>query len=560
MDRKYTIGVDFGTESARALLVDVITGQEVAFSVASFEHGVMDKRLQNGIKLGNEWALQDPQDYLDALCLSITALGRKAKIDMDKIIGIGIDFTSSTILPLDQSGNPLCFQPEYRENPHSWVKLWKHHSSQAEATFMTKIAEKRNEPFLRQYGGKISSEWMFPKILEILKDAPEIFLATDIFMEAGDWLTYKLTGNLIRSANSSGFKALWSKKEGYPSNLYFKSLDPLLGNIIDTKMRGKIMDIGSEAGLLSDEMAVKLNLPPGISVAVACIDAHAGVPAVGSVDEGQLVMTMGTSTCHMVLSKREVDIQGICGMVEDGIVPGYYSYETGQAAVGDLFNWFVERITPLEIKDEAEKKGQSIHSILEEKVAHYAPGETGLVALDWWNGNRSVLVDADLSGMIIGLTLDSKPLEIFRALLESTAYGTRRIIEAFIKSGIEIKEIVASGGIPQRNQTLMQMYADITQKEIKIGGSEQPMALGSAIYAAVAAGTGKGGYGSLEEASKQMSSISVQRFVPNPNYVPVYDQIYKVYLKLHDYFGINQKDVMHTLKKLKGITNHNMLF
>ncbi|MFY4775160.1 ribulokinase [Metabacillus sp. RGM 3146] len=552
MKKKYTIGVDYGTESGRVLLVDVETGEEIATHVIPYKNGVLDQVLPNGKRLETDWVLQHPGDYLEVLYQAIPEVIHESRINPEDVIGIGIDFTSCTILPLDQDGNPLCFDQKWRNNPHSWVKLWKHHAAQEEADDITRIAKERKEIFLSRYGGKISSEWMFPKILQIVREAPDVFDATDIFMEACDWLTYRLTKNLIRSSNTSGYKALWNKREGYPDDSFFKALDNRLENILETKMRGPVLSIGEKAGELTEEMAHRLNLLPGIAVSVGIIDAHAGVPAVGAVHPGQFVMTMGTSTCHMLISDKEEAIEGICGIVEDGIIPGYFSYETGQVAVGDSFAWYVEQAVPSYVKQQAVEAGMSVHHLLEEKASVYKPGQSGLVALDWWNGNRSVLVDANLSGVIVGLTLATKPEEIYRALLESTAFGTRKIIENFTEAGVAVNEIFACGGLPQKNNLLMQIYADVTNREIKIADSDQTVALGAAMYASVAAGERKGGYDTIVEAAWHMAKVKEETFIPIPENVKIYNELYKYYLELHDYFG-RETRIMHGLKKLKSL-------
>ncbi|WP_332696287.1 ribulokinase [Halalkalibacter lacteus] len=559
MEKKYVIGADYGTESGRVLLVDVVTGEEIVTHVTSYKHGVIDEALPNGRRLETDWALQHPRDYLEVLYQSVPEVIRLANINPKDVIGIGIDFTSSTVLPLDQNGNPLCFHSQWEDNPHSWVKLWKHHAAQKEADDFTRLAKERGEKFLSRYGGKASSEWMFPKILQILREAPGIFEETDLFMEACDWVTYRLTNNLIRSSNTSGYKAFWNKEEGYPDALFFKALDDRLENILETKMRGSVRSIGQKAGELTEEMAQRLGLLPGTTVAVGIIDAHASVPAVGAVRPGQLVMAMGTSTCHMLISDKEEVIEGICGIVEDGIIPGYYSYETGQVAVGDSFAWYVEQAVPSYVAQQAGEAGISVHQLLEERASAYKPGQSGLIALDWWNGNRSVLVDANLSGLLVGLTLATKPEEIYRTLLEATAFGTRKIIENFTEVGVKVNEIFASGGLPQRNRLLMQIYADITNREIKVADSKQTTALGAAMYAAIASGKENGGYDTIFEAAENMARVKEETYVPIPENVSIYDELYKQYLELHDYFGREKYHIMHGLKRLRSLSSEVVL-
>jgi L-ribulokinase len=553
MKQTYTIGVDYGTESGRVLLVDIATGEEVAVHVTPYPHGVINESLPGGAtKLDPDWALQHPEDYMEVLRRSVPEVLRLSGVSPDHVIGIGIDFTACTMLPLDSAAVPLCLDPEWRDHPHSWVKLWKHHAAQEEANRLNAIASDRGEDFLSRYGGKLSSEWMIAKIWQILNEAPEIYERTDLFMEAADWVVMQMTGNLVRNSCTAGYKAVWHKQLGYPSNEFFRSLDPRLEQLTETKLRGPIESIGTKAGGLRDEMAAALGLRPGTAVAVGNVDAHAAVPAVGVVTPGKLVMAMGTSICHLLLSDKEMHAEGICGVVEDGIVAGYYGYEAGQSAVGDIFAWYVEQAVPEHVKHSALEEGIGIHDWLEKRAALYAPGESGLLALDWWNGNRSVLVDADLTGLLIGCTLQTRPEEIYRALLEATAFGTRQIIEAFENSGIEVDELYACGGLPQRNALLMQIYADVTGKEIKIAASTQTGALGAAMFGAVAAGMEAGGYDTIVEAADKMARVRDETFGPNPKHTAIYDQLYKEYSALHDYFGRGANPVMKRLKTIKS--------
>lgn len=549
---KYTIGIDYGTESGRAVLVNVENGKEMAAHITPYQHGVMDKSLPNGSKLETDWALQHPGDYLDVLFTSVPAVMKQSGVDKKDVIGIGVDFTSCTILPVDEKREPLCFQEKWKHDPHSWVKLWKHHAAQKEADDFTRIAQERNEPILQRYGGKFSSEWLFPKILQVLRENPAVYEAADLFLEAGDWITFQLTDQLVRSSNMSGYKAFWDNKEGYPSPSFLKEVDERLEKAAETKLRGKVKKVGERAGVLTEKMAEKLSLNPGIAVSVCIIDAHAGVPAVGAVKPGQFVMTMGTSTCHMLIAEKKEMVEGICGVVEEGIIPGAVSYETGQAAVGDAFAWFINECVPEQSKKEASLENMNLHHYLEQKAARLAPGESGLVALDWWNGNRSVLVDAHLSGAIIGLNLATRPEEIYRALLESTAFGTRKILDSFEQQGVEINEVFACGGLPKKNKLLMQIYADVLKREIKVADAEQIVALGAAIYAAAAAGKNQGGYDSLEEAAAHMAKTAGTIISPSKENSDVYEQLYQYYLQIHDFFGRSQLTIMHGLKALRG--------
>lgn len=552
MSKKYAIGVDYGTESGRAVLVDLSDGTEVADHVTPYPHVVIDEYLPgNGLKLEHDWALQHPADYLEVLRNSVPAVMKMSGINPADVIGVGIDFTACTMLPIDALGEPLCFNPELAGNPHSWVKLWKHHAAQDEANRLNEIAEQRGEKFLPRYGGKISSEWMIAKVWQILNEAPDIYEQADRFLEATDWVISKMTGKITRNSCTAGYKSIWNKQEGYPSKDFFKALDPRLENLTETKLRGAILPLGTKAGELTEEMAELMGLTPGTAVAVGNVDAHAAVPAVGVVTPGKLVMAMGTSICHMLLGTEEKHVEGMCGVVEDGIIPGYLGYEAGQSAVGDIFAWYVEQGVPAYVHEQAEKDGLNVHEWLERKAAAYKPGQTGLLALDWWNGNRSVLVDTDLTGMMLGLTLLTKPEEIYRTLLEATAFGTRKIIDAFQNNGVPVDELYACGGLPQKNRLLMQIYADVTNKEIKVAASKQTPALGAAMFAAVAAGKDKGGYDNIVEAADKMARIQDETYKPIPENVAIYEQLYQEYSRLHDYFGRGENDVMKRLKTIK---------
>jgi L-ribulokinase len=549
---KYVIGIDYGTQSGRAVLVSLADGKEIADHVTPYQHGVIDEALpESGIELDHEWALQHPNDYIEVIKNSVPAVLKESGIDSKLVIGIGIDFTACTMLPVNESMQPLCLLEEYRENPHSWVKLWKHHAAQPEANKINEIAQQRGEKFLRRYGGKISSEWMMAKVWQILDEAPEIYEVTDQFVEATDWVISQLTGKLIRNSCTAGYKAIWHKQDGYPDHEFFKALNPRLENLTETKLRGDVVALGTKAGTLTKEMAQLTGLPQGIAVAVGNVDAHAAVPAMGVVEPGKLVMAMGTSICHMLLGTQEKEVEGMCGVVEDGIIPGLYGYEAGQSAVGDIFEWYVEEAVPAYVQEAATLKGLNIHHYLEHKAAQIKPGESGLLALDWWNGNRSILVDTQLNGLILGMTLMTKPEEIYRALLEATAFGTKTIIDAFVSNGIEVNELYACGGLPQKNQLLMQIYSDVTNLPIKIAASKHTPALGAAMFAAVAAGKEEGGYDTILDAAEKMARVKEEVIQPIAENVVIYDKIYEEYKRLHDYFGRGENDVMKRLMALR---------
>ncbi len=551
-NKKYSLGVDYGTQSGRAVLVEVDTGREAATAVKMYTHGVMDEYLPDGVtKLKPDWALQHPQDYLEVLEVTIPAVLKESGVSPEDVIGMAIDFTACTMLPIDKDGTPLCFDEKYASNPHSYIKLWKHHAAQDEANKLNEIARDRNEEFLKLYGGKISSEWLIPKIWQILDEAPEIYAEADRFIEAADWVNLQLTGEEKRNSCTAGYKAIWNKRLGYPSKEFFKALDPRLENVVEEKLNSDIYPLGGKAGELTEKAAKLTGLKPGTAVAIANVDAHVSVPAVGITEPEKMLMIMGTSTCHMILGTEEKKVPGMCGVVEDGIIPGYLGYEAGQSCVGDHFEWFVDNCVPASYIKEAENRNINIHKLLREKASVLKAGESGLVALDWWNGNRSVLVDTDLTGVIVGCTLLTRPEEIYRALIEATAYGTRMIVETFRDNGVPITQLYAAGGIAEKDELMMQIYSDVTNMEIRISASAQTPGLGSAMFGAVAAGKARGGYDSIVDAARVMSRIKDKYYKPIPANAAVYDKLYAEYKKLHDYFGRGENDIMKRLKEIK---------
>lgn len=557
--KKYSIGVDYGTQSGRSVLVDVGTGEVVAQAVKEYTHGVIDECLPDGTKLGHDWALQHPNDYLEVLEVTIPAVLKESNVSRENVIGIAIDFTACTILPVDKEGMPLCFHEELKSEPHAWLKLWKHHAAQAQANKLNRIAEERKEEFLARYGGKISSEWMIPKIMQVLEETPKIYELTDRFMEATDWVTMMLCGEEKRNSCTAGYKALWHKQKGYPDKKFFKALDPRLENLVEDKLSTDIYPLGGKAGELTEEMAEKTGLLPGTAVGIGNVDAHVSVPAVGITEAGKMLMIIGTSTCDILLGKEEKIVPGMCGVVEDGVLPGFYGYEAGQSCVGDHFEWFVKQCLPKYVYEEAKEAGMGIHQYLTEEASRLKVGESGLLALDWWNGNRSVLVDVDLTGMILGMTLATKPHEIYRALIEATAYGKNMIIETFEEAGVPVNELYACGGISWKNKMMMQIYADVTNKPIKISASDQTPALGAAMFGAVAAGKEKGGYDTIFDAARVMGKVKDEVYLPIPENVAAYQKLYAEYKKLHDYFGRGDNDVMKRLKKIKASAGNRQI-
>ena len=542
----YTIGLDFGTLSGRAVLVDSSDGAEVAEAVFDYPHGVMDSQLPSGRKLPPDWALQHPQDYLDVFAHTVPAVLRQSGADAADVKGIGIDFTASSPMPTTADGTPLCFLDELRDEPHAYIKLWKHHAAQRQADQINDTARRMGERWLPRYGGKISSEWFFSKLLQILQERPDIYAQIDRFVEAADWVIWQLTGVETRNTCTAGYKAMVQDGD-FPSADYFRALDPAFEHVVDEKVGRQFAELGSKAGELTPRMAELMGLPAGIAVAVANVDAHVTAPAVKATDPGVMVMVMGTSCCHILSSTQLGEVDGMCGVVMGGVIPGLYGYEAGQSAVGDIFAWFVDHAVPPEYHQAAAGAGIGLHEYLEREAAKQQVGQHGLIALDWWNGNRSTLVDVDLTGMLLGMNLATRAPDIYRALIEATAYGTREIIDAFDAQGIAVNELVAAGGLPEKNALLCQIFADVTGRPFKLSGSAQAPALGAAMHAAVAAGI----YSDIQAAAEKMGKLKAGVVRPIPQNQTTYDKLFQEYKTLYDYFGRGANDVMKRLKTIK---------
>lgn len=547
MDR-FTIGIDFGTESARAVLVEVASGRLVTTATFTYPHGVIDRALPGSTDhLPPDWALQHPEDWTLALETLLRAMAAGAPAEA--IIGIGVDFTSCTVMPTTGDGTPLCLLDEYRFEPHAWPKLWKHHAAQPYADRISAAADRPGGEFLRLYGGKTSSEWAWAKGWQFLAEAPRLARTAARWIEGGDWVVWQLVGREVRSACQAGYKAHWQKDRGYPSAAFWASLDPILPSLLDRL--GDPHPVAARAGGLSTTWAQRTGLRPDTAVAVAIIDAHAGLPAVGVHEPGKLMAIMGTSTCHLLVDKRSQEIRGISGVVEDGILPGFFGYEAGQASVGDIFLWYVRTSVPERYRDPARSGDAAVFGRLEEEAARLGPGAAGVLALDWWNGCRTPLVDADLSGLMVGLTIATEPHEIYRGLLESTAFGTRRVIETFEAGGVAIGEVYACGGLAERSPLLLQITADVIGREVLASGVQHASAVGSAMYAAAAAGDRGGGHRDMREAIRHMGRPEGVRYRPRPDAQRVYQALYRDYLDLARYFGEGGNEVMKRLRRMR---------
>jgi L-ribulokinase len=550
-DNAYVIGVDFGTLSARALVVRVSDGAEAGTAVRDYTHGVIDREL-HGRELPPDWALQDPGDYTEALSVVVPAAIGDAGIDPGQLIGVATAFTASTCMPVlaDAAGTPLCQLPDLAGRPHAYPKLWKHHAAQPQADRINAAAHERQEKWINRYGGKISSEWQFAKALQVLDEDPEIYQLADRWIEAADWIIWQLCGTETRNACTAGYKGIFQDGH-YPSPDFLAALDPRFASFAADKLDHPIAPLGGLAGRLTPAAAALTGLPEGIAVAVGNVDAHVTLPAAGSCAPGTMVAIMGTSTCHVMNGQSMngtglAQVPGMCGAVDGGIVAGRWGYEAGQSGVGDIFAWFTRNGVPGEFAEEARRRGVALPQLLDEKAAAAPPGGNGLIALDWENGNRSVLVDAGLSGVIVGLTLATTAPEIYRALLEATAFGTRLIIETFDASGVPVTELVVAGGLI-KSAPLMQIYADVTRRPLSVIGSDQGPALGSAIHAAVAAGA----YPDVPAAASAMGRVNRDVYQPDEARADVYDELYAEYVRLHDYFGRGTNEVMYRLRAIR---------
>jgi L-ribulokinase len=540
------IGVDYGTLSGRAVVVAVEDGAELGSAVHDYAHGVIERELPaSGARLPPQWALQDPDDYIDVLREAVPAAVAAAGIAPDQVIGIATDFTASTPLPVLADGTPLCRLDELRERPHAYPKLWKHHAAGGQADRINAVARERGEPWLPRYGGLISSEWEFAKALQVLEEDPEIYERMDRFVEGADWIVWQLCGRQTRNTCTAGYKGIF-QDGGYPSEDYLRALDERFANFVSEKIGGPLDDLGARAGDLTAQAAEWTGLPEGIAVAVGNVDAHVTAPAARAIEAGQMLAVMGTSTCHIMNGEELAEVPGMCGVVQGGVTPGLWGYEAGQSGVGDIFAWFADNAVPPRYHEEARAKGVDLHGHLSELAGEQEVGAHGLLALDWSNGNRSVLVDHELSGLIVGLTLGTRAEDVYRALIEATAFGTRKIIETFEASGLPVRELIVAGGL-LKNPVIMQIYADVTRRSLSLIDSEQGPALGSAMHAAVAAGA----HADIYAAAAAMGKVRRDVYAPDEARAGAYDALYEHYSTLHDHFGRGGDDVMHALRHIR---------
>ncbi len=555
MMKRYVIGLDYGSLSGRALLVNVETGEEIAESVLEYPHAILSEQLPDGTPLPVDSAIQHPQDYLDVLSTVIRDVMKKGSVSPEQVVGVGVDFTAATILPVDRDLMPICFDEKFQSHPKAYVTMWKDHTAAPQAALIDKVCAELKEKRISYLGNKCSAENGIAKVLSILQTDEEVYRSAYRILEAGCWITMLLCGEEKIGYNFAAAKEFWNPVlGGYPSKEFMKALDPRFENVVEEKFGGDLVSYDSCFGKITSRGAALTGLKEGTAVSVPFVDGFASMGACGAIVPGKMAMIIGTSMCHIVSSAKDVRIPGLFATVPDSVIPGYTTYEGGQASCGDLFAWFIDRCLPSSYHTEANERNISIHKLLREKLKDTAPGSTGLLCLDWFNGNRSILSNADLSGLIVGLTLQTKPEEIYRALLEGSVFGTRRILEQMEQYGVSIDEIVACGGIAHKDELMMQMFADITNRPIRVCASSQAPALTMAMYAAVAAGRENGGYDCLEDAVSVMSKLLDRVYRPIAENHKVYNKLYEQYLVLHDAFGI-QNNVMKTLREIRAEGN-----
>ncbi|MFD9125448.1 ribulokinase [Kitasatospora sp. NPDC059571] len=544
---RYVVGVDFGTLSGRAVVVRVRDGEELGTAVHPYPHAVIEDRLPGtGRPLPPDWALQHPEDWREVLRTAVPAALAASGVDPAAVIGIATDFTACTVLPTLADGTPLAETPQWQGRPHAWPKLWKHHAAQPQADRINALAHARGEKWIHRYGGRISAEWQYAKALQVLEEDPQVYGACERWIEAADWIVWQLTGAESRNTCTAGYKGI-HQDGGYPDEDYLAALNPGFADFARTRLDHPLAPLGSRVGSLTAEAAAATGLPEGIAVAAGNVDAHVAAPAARAVDNGHLLAIMGTSTCHVVNGPALAEVPGICGVVDGGITAGSWGYEAGQSAVGDIFAWWLRQGAPAAYLAEAEATGEDLHQLLTRKAADQPVGGHGLIALDWMGGNRSTLVDHHLSGVIVGLTLATRPEEIYRALLEATAYGTRTIVDALEAGGVPVTEFVVTGGL-KKNALLMQIHADVLRRPVSLAASEQGPALGSAIHAAVAAGA----HPDVRTAAAAMGRVHRHAYLPDPARADAYDALYAEYRALHDHFGTGPDKQLHRLRAIRN--------
>lgn len=552
-EKRYVCGYDFGTLSCRLLVTELETGNEVFKAEMEYPDGVISDRLpSDSARLGEAWYLQNPHDYTEVM-RELTSRALK-RIDSRQIVAIGTDFTNCTVIALGDDGKPLCLNPAYRLNPHAWVKLWKHHAAQKYAEKIEAYLKESGCKWFGEYGKNVSSEWMFPKILQVYEESRDIYDHTDVFIEGADYIVYFLTGKLIRNSATLGVNSFYDSERGFPDRVFFNSISEGWGNCIYPKLRGVILPVGSRAGTLCTEAATFLGLSPETVVAVGHGDSEVAAAGFGITNPGSMLMVMGTSTCYQMLYNQKITFDGVAAIVKDGMIPGLIAYESGQPAVGDSFEWYEKTLMPAEYIKRAKRLGISNLAYMDMLADKIMPGESGIVSLDWLNGNRSVLMNYSLRAFIGGLTLSSKPEHIYRSLLEATAFGARKIFESYDKAGIKIEKVLASGGLARKSPVTMQIYANVLNRDVTVPSVDNISALGACICGAVAFETQRGTRALFEKVCKRMVHYESRVYHPDHKAIAIYDELYAVFCELHAFAGENT-DICLKLVKIQQISN-----
>ena len=534
-NRPYVCGYDFGTLSCRITVSDRSTGETVYEAGVDYPHGVISQQLpESDVALGLDWALQDPEDYLEVM----TQLTRMAleKVAPEEIAAIGTDFTNCTVVALGADGRPLCMQENFRQTPHAWPKLWKHHAAQPYAKRIEKILTAENVDWFPLYGRNVSSEWLFPKVLQVYEEAPEVYAAAGTFLEAADYIPYWLTGNLVRNSATLGVNAFYEEGRGFPQKDLLEKFSPGFSGVLD-KLTGPVKPVGSRAGTLTPQAAERLGLLSDTVVAVGHGDSEIAAAGLGVTESGSMLMVMGTSTCYQMMHRNKIAFDGVCAIVRDGMIPGLVAYESGQPAVGDTFAWFADNMLPQQYQKAAADEEMNVLAYMDRLCGQLKAGESGLVALDWFNGNRSVLMNYGLRGVIAGLSLASRPEEIYRSLIEATAFGARQIFDSYTQAGVGIEKVYAAGGLARKSPVTMQIYADILNRSITATSISNSSSLGAAVCAAVALEEEIGTYEAFRRVCGRMIHYDAAVYRPDPKAAATYEKLYQVYLELHDFVG-----------------------
>lgn len=545
----YSIGLDFGTLSGRAVLVDNRNGREIASCDYAYPHAVIEKCLPgSNIPLPDGFALHHPQDYLDALPFLLREVWEKSGVDPKDITGIGVDTTATTILPLDENDMPLCFRKEFRDEPHAWMKLWKHHTTQPQAEKLNALAKAQNKGFLQHCGGKTSAEWYWPKVMEIAEKAPAVYAASHSIVELADWIVYLLTKEKKRCQFIAACHSHDLQNDQGIDRDFLHTLDSQLVKQAEKNQLWPLQSVLTMAGGLNADLAAQTGLNAGTAVAMGCTDSPIAMLSMGVTKEEEGVLILGTSSMLMFYSKKDAYIPGAMGNAENALLPGHILHLFGQSAVGDIFQWFTKNLAPYSYYMEAQEKGESIYQLLNRKIALLPPDGPLPIALDWMNGNRCLLQNTDLSGVMAGLTLSTTADQIYRSLIEATAFGIKMMLDAAKEAGINVQSIRACGGIALKSPEIVQIYADILEVPVYTSSCTQPNALGSAIMGAVAAGSGKGGYDDILEAVNAMHCPMERTYLPNARYQDAYRRRYQHYQQLHQYFGVDQAVMTAAMK------------